>query len=107
MVWTVTHEEHDFVMPEDCQSFAEFQDLDPEIREALVLYLVGGDMTQAVASLVPSESDVMPVDALTRAKQHLVRSLLFYGENALSMARCWAECDRDMILAKLTWSPGY
>lgn len=107
MVWTVLHRDIDFIMPDDCQSFADFQDLDPKVREALVLFTVTGDDLQALASLVQPECIGMPLDNAVKANQQRLRSLMWDGVNALSMARCWAECNRDMILAKLTWSPEY
>lgn len=107
MVWTLTTYEHDFIMPEDCQSFADFQDLDPKVREALVIFVVTADEDQALASLVQPEYIGMPLDGTLQANQNRLRSLMWDGVNALSMARCWAECNRDMILAKLTWSPDY
>jgi hypothetical protein len=93
--------------PNDCQSFKDFQDLNPLVREALVIFIETCDEDVALEHLIEPDYIGKPTELLTAILQKQLRDFMWDGRNALSMARCWNDCGRDMIRTKLTWSENY
>lgn len=85
-------------------TFKDFQDLHEDLRDTLVYHLTAKIKSVSKDYLVAKEPQgEQPWWTMTIAD--LFRIL--ENEAFLSMARCWQDCGRDMMRAKLTWTEGY
>lgn len=90
-------------------AFGDFQNLSKAAREGLAAYVLTEDMDYArqIAKDLSPEYVGMPFEEQGPYVGILVNSIILGRPRMLSMARCWLDCERDILLAKLTWSEEY
>ena len=85
-------------------TFRDFQDLHEDLRDTLVYHLTARNKIESKNYLIAKEpAGEQPWWSMSIAELFRVLE----NESFQSMARCWLDCGRDMVRAKLTWTEDY
>jgi hypothetical protein len=87
--------------------YRDFMTFPLEAKELALEILASGDQEKVMMTcfLVLQRAQRAANDVNTTKDVYACQIIL--GDKTLSMLKCWQDCHRDDVLARLTWSEGY
>lgn len=87
--------------PSRRKTFADFQAIPLDVLEEASVSVLGIDPDILYQKLLPLSKPANDNDSLSN-----IALIIFVDKDMMAMLQCWVSCNKDMLLAKLTYEQG-